>query len=94
MFVLRTTIDFHLHGCRSLKDKRKRLSRLRDKFGQKTHIAVCESDFADSHSRSQWSFVYVSSAAKVVEQAATEVEQYVALSVDAEITDIRRQWLA
>ena len=94
MFLLRLTVDFHLHGCRSLKDKRKRLSRLRDKFGQKTHIAVCESDYADSHSRSQWSFVLVASAGKVVEQAASEIELYLASSIDAEITHMERQWLA
>ena len=94
MFLLRLTVDFHLHGCRSLKDKRRRLARLRDKFGQKTHVAVCESDHADSHTRSQWSFVLVASAAKVVEQAASEIELYVASSIDAEITNMQRQWLA
>ncbi|MFK7916113.1 MAG: DUF503 family protein, partial [Pseudomonadales bacterium] len=39
-------VRFVLHGCRSLKDKRKRLRGLRDRFGKQTGLAVCESGAA------------------------------------------------
>ncbi len=93
MRIARLTIDLHLPGCGSLKDKRRRLSKLRDKFGHKTHISVCESDHADTLQRAQWSFVAAAGAAQVVEQALTEIEQYVALNVDAQILSVQRQWL-
>ena len=93
MPIARVTIDLHVTGCSSLKDKRRRLSKLRDKFGQKTHISVCESAHADALQRAQWSFVAIASSAKVVEQALTEIEQYVALNVDAQIIDMQRLWL-
>lgn len=93
MRIARLTVDFHLAGCRSLKDKRRRLAKLRDKFGQKTHVSVCESDHADSWQRAQWSFVVGAGAGRVVEQTLNEIEQYVALSVDAQVLSMQRQWL-
>lgn len=91
--VAKLEIDFHITGARSLKDKRQRLARLRDKFGRQTALAVCESDFQDSLQRAQWTFVSCASSAQIVEQSLAEVERYVSLSVDAEIIDMRRSWL-
>ena len=93
MPIARVTIDLHVTGCASLKDKRRRLSKLRDKFGHKTHVSVCESDHADVLQRAQWSFVAMAGSATVVEQTLTEIEQYVALNIDAQILSIRRDWL-
>ena len=45
------SINFHLGGCRSLKEKRQRLSGIRDRYGRPANVAVCESDFQDSHQR-------------------------------------------
>jgi len=63
-------IDFHLSGCRSLKDKRQRLSGLRDRFGRNPNLAVFESEGADDHARAQWTFVAAAASARVVERAA------------------------
>jgi len=87
-------VDFVLHGCASLKDKRRRLARLRDKFGGQTGMAVCESGWPDEHRRAQWSFVAVAASATVVEQALATVETYVATALDAQVADIQREWLA
>ena len=83
-------IDFHLAGCRSLKEKRQRLRRLRDKFGRVANLAVCESRHQDSLQRAGWSVLAVAGDAKVVERALADVEQWVASSVDATIVDIER----
>lgn len=85
---------FHLHGCRSLKEKRQRLGRLRDKFGKQTALAVCESNFADAHQQSEWSFLAGASNAVVVEQTLADVERYVISQVDAEVVDLERKWLS
>ncbi len=94
MRVAKLQVNFQLHGCRSLKDKRKRLLKLRDKFGRSPAIAVCESGYADDLRVSQWSFVACAGTATVVEQALADVERYVVQSVDAEITGLHRDWIA
>lgn len=86
-------VQFYLHGCRSLKEKRRRLSGLRDKFGKQTSIAVCESGAADEHQRAQWSFVACAGTAAVVEQALAEVERYIVSSVDGEVVGMDQEWL-
>ena len=85
--------EFYLHGCDSLKEKRQRLGRLRDKFGKQSAVAVCESDFADDLRRAQWSFVACSSSAVVVQQIFSDVETYLTSSVDAEVLNLDREWL-
>ena len=87
-------VEFMLHGCRSLKEKRQRLGKLRDKFGKHTALAVCESDFADNPNRAEWTFVAVSSNATVVEKTLQEVESYVGYELDAVVCDVERRWLA
>ena len=93
MKTLQLQVSFLLHGCRSLKDKRRRLSKLRDKFGRQTAMAVCESDFQDDWRRSHWTFVACGTDAKILERMLSEVESYVALSVDAEVVGVERSWL-
>lgn len=86
-------IDFHLAGCRSLKDKRQRLSGLRDRFGRNPNLAVFESDVADDHARAQWTFVAAAASARVVEQLLTGIERDIETLVDAEVVAVRREWL-
>ena len=87
-------LDFYLAGCSSLKEKRRRLARLRGKFGRVANLAVCESYYQDSHKRARWSVVAVAADARVVEQSLAEVERWVALSVDATLVDVDREVIA
>ena len=84
---------FYLRGCRSLKDKRRRLAGLRDRFGKQTGMAVCESNYADSHERAEWSFIACGGSLDVVQQALSDVERYLTTSLDAEVLDLQREWL-
>lgn len=86
-------IDFRLEGCRSLKEKRQRLAGLRDRFGRTVNLAVFESDFPDVLQRGQWTFVAGASDPAVVERLLAGVERDVQELVDAEVLDIRREWL-
>ena len=86
-------LDFHLAGCRSLKEKRRRVGRLRDKFGRIANLAVCESAYQDSHSAragrwSRWRRCQGRSG------GVDEVERWVAESVDATIVDVDREVIA
>ena len=86
-------IDFFLSGCGSLKEKRRRLKGLRDKYGRAANVAVCESDHQNTHQRAQWSFVATASSPEVVERTLTEIERSVQLGVDAELVSTQRSWL-
>ncbi len=84
-------INFYLDGCGSLKEKRKRISGLRQKLGNSPNIAVCESDFMDEHKRSQWSFVAVSNERKVVGNLLDSIESRIEEMVDARVIDVHRE---
>ncbi|MEM7079161.1 MAG: DUF503 domain-containing protein [Pseudomonadota bacterium] len=88
------TVSFYLHGCRSLKEKRQRLGRIKDKFARHANLALCESGHNDEHHRGEWSFVGVAGSAVVVEQILGDVERYLLASIDAEIVDLKRVWLS
>ncbi len=77
------TLDFHLEGCQSLKEKRQRLKGLRDRFGKLTHIAVCESDLADSRDKAQWSFACLSHSKAGIESSFATIEEHAAKQLDA-----------
>lgn len=70
------TLDFHLEGCRSLKEKRQRLKGLRDRFGRLSNVAVCESDYPDQWDRAQWSFVCVGPNKAVVQSTCATIEEH------------------
>ena len=87
------TVDFFLDGCRSLKEKRRRLSGFRERFGKQAQIALCECDFQDDHKRSRWAFVAVSSSTKVIEKILSGVEDYLEEEVDARVVGFYREEL-
>ena len=79
-------LRFHLEGCASLKEKRQRLSGLRDRFGRLPGIAVCESDAQDSLAEAEWSFVAAGGSRQITDRALSEIEGFVAEAVDARVT--------
>jgi uncharacterized protein len=84
-------IDFYLDGCSSLKEKRKRVSGIRQKLGNSPNIGLCESDYMDEHKRSQWSFVAVSNERKLVESLLDSIESRIEELVDARVVDVQRE---
>ncbi len=75
MQVAILTLDFHLEGCSSLKQKRQRLKGLKDRFGRLSHIAVCESDRADCLDKAQWSFAFLSQNKAGIASAVAAVRE-------------------
>ena len=78
-------IDLHFGGCRSLKEKRRRLKGIGARLGQVANVAVCESAYQDSHQRSQWSIVAIAADAVVVDQTLTEAERRLEQAIDAQL---------
>lgn len=82
-------VDFHLDGCRSLKEKRSCLSGLRERYGRQTNVAVFESGYADSLDRAQWSFVVAASAPGPVSSQINKLLESIESQVDAAISDVQ-----
>lgn len=86
-------IDFHLRGCRSLKEKRQRLKGIRERFGRAHNVAVSESDHHDVLQRAEYVFIAAAASADVVERALMDIERNVQMSVDAELIAVHREML-
>lgn len=93
MNVRLLTVDFHLGGCRSLKEKRQRLKGLRDRFGRTPNVAVCESAYQDTHQRAQWSFIAAAASGKVVEKVLGEILESIESTVDAQLVGVQQETL-
>ena len=93
MNVRLLTVDFYLGGCRSLKEKRKRLKGMQDRFGRKMNVAVCESDHQDLLQRAQWSFVATAANGDVAERTLSDILNTIRVSVDAELIDVQQEIL-
>jgi uncharacterized protein YlxP (DUF503 family) len=77
------TVQFHLPGCGSLKEKRQRLACLRDKFGREPRVAICESNFQDDWQRAEWTCV--------IERQLQLIENFIAEELDAVVTGLERE---
>ena len=84
------TLDFQLPGCRSLKDKRRRLRGLKDRFGKTGNLAVTESDYHDHHQLAQWSFVAIGRDGQGLDKLLDDIESYSHAQLDANIVSSER----
>jgi hypothetical protein len=86
-------ISFKLDGCHSLKDKRQRLSGLRDRYGKRPEMAVIESGGADIHEQAEWSFIVVAANRANADRLLQKLEEEIATTVDARIVSASRHVL-
>jgi uncharacterized protein YlxP (DUF503 family) len=92
MPVVELVVQFHLPGCRSLKERRGRLRGLRDRFGRQAGIAVFETPQAHVQ-HAQWHFIAASSERRLAQRQLDEVLQFLEQHVDARLTVRSRQEL-
>ena len=59
MHVYLINVDIRLPGCRSLKDKRSRVSGAKKRLGRESHLAIAEVDTHDQHGLSSWQVVLI-----------------------------------
>ncbi len=90
MAIIQLIVQFQLPACKSLKEKRQRLSGLRQRFGKQTNIAVCESAQQNAIDRGEWTFVVVGSDKMATESQCTKLENALHESVDGFICSIER----
>lgn len=87
------TVRLKLYGCDSLKEKRQRLARLRDRFGREPALAVCESDLQNRLDEAEWSFLAMANDGPLVERQLAGVERFIVEEIDAVVVDIQRESL-
>jgi len=85
------TIEFRLIGCRSLKEKRKRMGGLHNRFGRYPDLAVCESGYRNHHRMACWSFITAHLDGREIDRRFASLEEKIPLSVDARVIDIHRE---
>ncbi|MGF1527872.1 MAG: DUF503 domain-containing protein [Candidatus Competibacterales bacterium] len=93
MIIDLLVVELRLPGCESLKEKRQRISGLRERFGKQANVSVCETAYQDNHKLAQWSFVAVSLDRNINQRALAKIEQYLGCEIDAVVTAIHREQL-
>jgi len=93
MRITLLTVDLWLEGCDSLKAKRRRTARIRDKFAKRSDSAVHESGHLDVHDRSQWSILVIGQSQKMVDKSIATIETELDTELDAVIVNINRERL-
>jgi uncharacterized protein YlxP (DUF503 family) len=92
MQVALLTLDFHLEGCRSLTEKRRRLGGLKDRFGRLSNVATCESAYPDQWGKAQWCFVCVGPNKAAVQSTCALIQEH-ASQLDAVLYQQQLEYL-
>lgn len=91
MHVCVINVKISLPGCASLKEKRRRVGGLHERFGRSPSVALCESGALQSLEASEWSFVVVANSRKNLEARCGEIENKLEHHVDGRIMAIERE---
>lgn len=77
MHVAALTLEFHLPGCRSLKQKRGRLKPLLAGVQKQYNVSAAEIDFHDSHTSALVACVVVSNDSRHVQRLLSRIPTWV-----------------
>jgi len=86
-------LDIHLPYCHSLKEKRKRLNSIKDRFKNKYNMAFAELDYHNKWQRTAIGIVTLNKEKKVVENLFQKIIRESEENVDGEIIDYQIRFL-
>lgn len=86
-------LDIHLPYCHSLKEKRKRLKSIKDRFRNKYNVAFVELDYQDKWQRTGIGIVTLNNEKKVVESLFQKIIRESEENLDGEIIDYQIRFL-
>jgi uncharacterized protein YlxP (DUF503 family) len=86
-------VDLWLEGCNSLKAKRSRTGRIRDKLARRASVAVHESGYLDIHDRSEWTILVIAQSQRLVDRLIASIETELGTELDAVIVNVDRERL-
>jgi len=87
------TLELHLDGAHSLKDKRHTVKSLKDRLRSKFNVAVAEIDYQEMWQRALVSAVTVSGDHKHAEQVLQSVEREAASILGGVLVGTTVEWL-
>lgn len=73
MHIASLTLELHLPGCRSLKEKRGRLKPMLARVHKKYNVSAAEIDYLDSHTASLVACVVVSNDSRHIQQLLSQI---------------------
>ncbi len=85
MIIGLLTLDIHLPYSHSLKEKRKRMLRVKDRLKNKYNVAFAELDFQDKWQRTRIGMVTLNSQKKIIEQMFQKITIEFQELIDGEI---------
>ena len=88
------TLELHIEGARSLKEKRHVVKSLKDRLRTRFNVAVSEIDYQDVWQRALVSAVTVSGDRARAEQVLQSVEREAAGMLGGMLVDASTEWLA
>jgi uncharacterized protein YlxP (DUF503 family) len=88
------TLELHIEGAQSLKDKRHTVKSLKDRLRGKFNVAVAEIDYQDLWQRGLIACVTVSASKPHAEQVLQNVEREAASLLGPLLVDVTTEWLA
>jgi uncharacterized protein YlxP (DUF503 family) len=77
--------EIHLPAARSLKEKRRVVKSLSERFHRRFRVSIAETDFHDLHQRSQLSMALVDRSPSRVERMAEEMRQLAETYMEASV---------
>lgn len=80
-------LDIHLPLSHSLKEKRKRLNRIKDRFKNRYNVALAELEYQDKWQRSKIGIVTINTQKKVVESLFNRIIIEAEENIDGEVLD-------
>ncbi|MFQ6109474.1 MAG: DUF503 domain-containing protein [Candidatus Aminicenantales bacterium] len=85
-------LDVHFPYCHSLKEKRKRLNSIRDRFKKKYNVALAELAYQDKWQRTMIGMVTLNNQKKVVENVFSKIVGEAEEIIDGEILEYKIQF--
>ena len=87
MIVAVLTVDLHLPGSLSLKDKRMVIRSLKDRLSRKFNISIAEVDYQDKWQRAQLGIAQVGNEYKFLEKSMNTIFRILDNHLEAEVID-------
>ncbi len=93
MIIGYLSLEIYLPYSHSLKEKRQRLKRIRDRLRNKYNVAFAELDFQNKWQRSKIGIVTISNQKSSVEKIFNQIIQDVMDNIDGEVIHTHQEYL-
>jgi uncharacterized protein YlxP (DUF503 family) len=93
LVVLALSVELHLPGCRSLKDRRAAVKPILDGARHRYRISAADVGYQDKWQRARLGFAVVSPSVGQAREVMDQVERFVWSFPEVEVGSTERHWL-